>query len=126
MPKDVIVVKRIFTKVTFSYNFLRRFSTKYTTKKHIINTHVGKTSSHICYICAKTYKNESSLQLHLTKHITLKTKKINSDGGAQSSHICHICAKMFKNKSSLKFHLRENHNKDPERPKVNCHICGAW
>lgn len=47
-------------------------------------------------------------------------------GTPQATEICYICAKIYKSKASLQIHIMENHNQDPDRPKVQCNICGAW
>lgn len=43
---------------------------------------MGKQSTHICYICAKTYKNKYSLKLHMENHNLATDRPI---------HKCNTC-----------------------------------
>lgn len=95
----------------------------------------NEVGSHICHICAKTYKFASSLVRHLSSHsgtrYRCKTceKEFKTHDGlrnherrqheSQDLHICPTCGKVFSSRPSLNNHIRSCH----EEKRAPCQIC---
>lgn len=72
---------------------------------------------HNCFFLLLRFSTLTILRVHMTS--------LHS-GKPQSTEMCYICAKEYKSKASLQWHIMVNHNQDPDRPKLECDICGSW
>ena len=116
---------------TCSYCFSRQKGA-HERKNHEETIHEGKSSSHKCNECGKSYLTSTSLQYHLQMHKGLPKLQCNkcnksfvstngldlhmkivhfSEEDKQDTHICDTCEKSFTRSANLARHKRIHHNK---------------
>ena len=81
------------------------FAQKGNMKSHIEKSHAINKKRSSCFMCSRSFKSETSLQIHMQKH------------KGELSFICPFCSYGFTQKGNMKSHIQKLHAKTPTENK---------